>query len=325
MRALIWQVAWPLAVLCAVVEAAFTPRNRTELQTAMFGCVGACGQALSVSYGVTVCPSNANGPWGQGNGTCNNAKNNVPTGQGSGPYGVIGAWDVSKVTIMRGMFGFAGQFNQPLGAWDVSRVTSMIQMFLSAGQFNHPLGSWDVAKVTNMLDMFSVASQFNQPLGTWDVSKVTGMGSMFAQAGQFNQPLGAWDVSKVTNMGGMFYSAGQFNQGKFCGESWVNSTASQGYMFDGVIKGSISEDTDSCNCTCANGVAATGPECTTDNTCDYLRGGRGDDSGSNHDSGSYYNDTSSCHNVSANYNSSPCHNNISAHYNSIAGRTGMGQ
>ena len=104
-RALFWRLVAPLAVLCAVVEAAFTPRNRTELQTATFGCVGACGQALALNpANMTYCDPSANDPWEEGNGICNNSNTNVPTGQGNGLYGVIGAWNVSNVTSMHNMF-----------------------------------------------------------------------------------------------------------------------------------------------------------------------------------------------------------------------------
>ena len=55
-------------------------------------------------------------------------------------------------------------------------------------------------------------------------------------------------------------------------------------MFSGV-KGSISNDTNSCNCICTNGVAATGMACTTDNAT--ICAAEGDYISTHDDSGSY--------------------------------------
>ena len=89
------------------VGAEFAPRNRKELQgdggaeKGVFGCVGACGQGLSVYKDSTFCDSKANGPWESGNGVCANADSDVPSGQGTGKYGAIESWDVSRVQSMR--------------------------------------------------------------------------------------------------------------------------------------------------------------------------------------------------------------------------------
>ena len=100
------QAAIAVAMSAAVVNetaAAFAPNWRSELQAATFGCVGACGQALSGSGDRTYCSWNANGPWESGDGTtCANAYSQVPSGQGDGKYGAIGSWIVSKVTDMYG-------------------------------------------------------------------------------------------------------------------------------------------------------------------------------------------------------------------------------
>ena len=86
------------------VGAEFAPRNREELQgdggaeKGVFGCVGACGQSLS---GSSYCDYRANGPWESGNGVCVNADSNVPSDQGTGKYGAIESWDVSRVQSMR--------------------------------------------------------------------------------------------------------------------------------------------------------------------------------------------------------------------------------
>ena len=88
------------------VEAEFAPRSRGELQgdggaeKGVFGCVGACGQSLSVYEGFTYCPLASNGPWRSGNGVCANADSDVPSDQGTGKYGAIESWDVSRVQSM---------------------------------------------------------------------------------------------------------------------------------------------------------------------------------------------------------------------------------
>ena len=86
-------------------DAAFAPRSRTELQgdgggtLGVFGCVGSCGSSpLPTSSGYTYCN---NGAWTSGTGnSCNNAATDVPNGQGTGTYGTMGSWDVSKVDNM---------------------------------------------------------------------------------------------------------------------------------------------------------------------------------------------------------------------------------
>ena len=86
-------------------DAAFAPRNRNELQgdgggsLGVFGCVGSCGSSpLPTSSGYTYCN---NGAWTSGTGnSCNNAATGVPNGQGTGTYGTMGSWDVSKVDNM---------------------------------------------------------------------------------------------------------------------------------------------------------------------------------------------------------------------------------
>ena len=86
-------------------DAAFAPRSRTELQgnggstLGVFGCIGSCGQSpLPTSGDYTYC---FGGAWISGTGNpCNNADTGVPNGQGTGTYGTMGSWDVSKVDNM---------------------------------------------------------------------------------------------------------------------------------------------------------------------------------------------------------------------------------
>ena len=98
-----------IPVPCA--DAAFTPSSRLELQgngggtLGVFGCVGSCGGSLTVA-GIGMDPGNfcrwdRDGPWETGTGNpCTNADTDVPSGQGTGKYGTIGSWDVSKINNM---------------------------------------------------------------------------------------------------------------------------------------------------------------------------------------------------------------------------------
>jgi surface protein len=126
-----------------------------------------------------------------------------------------------------------------IGEWDVSRVTEMGWLFFDSGAFNQGLSKWDVSRVTGMLGMFAYAHSFNQDLSKWDVSRVTSMTMMFNHAGSFNQDLSKWDVSHVTDMKRMFADASSFQQ-TLCGAAWVNSKASKMDMFSD-SPGSISE------------------------------------------------------------------------------------
>ena len=68
-------------------------------------------------------------------------------------YGDISQWDVSNVTDMRGMFGNASSFNQPLNNWNVSNVRRMRDMFTGATSFNQPLNNWNVSNVRRPVAM----------------------------------------------------------------------------------------------------------------------------------------------------------------------------
>jgi surface protein len=70
---------------------------------------------------------------------------------------------------MDNMFFDADSFNQPLNNWDVSNVTTMWALFGFANNFNQPLNNWDVSNVTQMAYMFVWAASFNQPLNNWQL------------------------------------------------------------------------------------------------------------------------------------------------------------
>ena len=70
-------------------------------------------------------------------------------------------------------------FNDDIGAWDVSAVTTMGGMFRDVSFFNQPLSDWRVDKVTNMLAMFRGAESFDQDLG-WCVDDGVNTALMFS-------------------------------------------------------------------------------------------------------------------------------------------------
>ena len=62
-------------------------------------------------------------------------------------------------------------FNQNIGAWDVSRVTYMGGMFKSNGAFNQNINGWDVSMTKTMTYIFYRATAFTQDLSMWDLAK----------------------------------------------------------------------------------------------------------------------------------------------------------
>ena len=144
----------------------------------------------------------------------------------------IGAWDVSRITSMRLMFGctasanagdIGADFNQPINTWDV-RAVQNFEGFMghlaspgissNSHAFNQPLNLWNTTAATNMTRMFALAREFNQDISAWNTANVTTMAGMFRGVSGFhgfNRSLNAWDVSAVTDMREMF-SLSDYNQ-----------------------------------------------------------------------------------------------------------------
>ena len=187
----------------SMASAVFAPNNLAELKATVDSCVGEEQTGLCTVL----------------------AGSDVPSGQGTGTYGAIGNWDVSKVTSLDWVFYGSNYefwyFDQPIGNWNVSSVENMAFAFQSCTNFNQNIGNWDVSSVTNLERTFNSAMSFNQDLGNWNVSKVTNMRRTFYQANAFNQNLENWDVRKVTNMEETFRNAGAFN-GAFT-SNWVTT------------------------------------------------------------------------------------------------------
>ena len=119
-----------------------------------------------------------------------------------------------------------GGVNGIIGSWDVSKVTNMGQMFVSTPDFTSDLSKWRVDKVTSMHEMFLSASIFNSDISKWRVNKVIGMSQLFNGASKFNSDISAWNVYKVTTFG---FALPNVQQGeythKLCGRPWFDSKA----------------------------------------------------------------------------------------------------
>ena len=112
----IWAVAAIAAVLMLPlrgVEAAFA--DRSALQTALFGCVGACDAPLDGSGKYTYCYTGSNGQWGSGTG--------VGCLSTSSTHGAINTWNVGRVKSMYGSECVKCSFYNPPSA---SRLSTRV-------------------------------------------------------------------------------------------------------------------------------------------------------------------------------------------------------
>ena len=154
-------------------------------------------------------------------------------------YGLIGNWDVSRVTEFEDVFsvvdnGVPNTFNEDISGWNMSNATDLQEMFQGQTLFNRDLSNWDVSNVTNFNDTFKECAAYNNGgvnLNGWDVSSATNMSGMFDQASVFNQAIGDWDTRNVTTFSKMFKDAAAFNQDI---SSWnVENVQSMTSMFQG--------------------------------------------------------------------------------------------
>jgi len=112
----------------------------------------------------------------------------------------LSAWGdrIGKVRNMNAMFS-SSAFDQDISNWDVSKVTLMNGMFSNNAAFNKDISKWDVSSVRDMGFMFSNNKSFNQDISSWNVSNVTSMQRMFSSNSAFTRDISMWNVSKVTN------------------------------------------------------------------------------------------------------------------------------
>ena len=161
------------------VSAVFAPADRTALRAAVQSCLS----ETTVETGDGSCPTFA--------------ASNDATGN---PYGVMGDWDVSKVTNMYATFYDVSAFNADISNWNTVAVTNMESMFQSAPAFNADISKWDTAAVTTMRATFSYASTFNSDISKWNTAAVTDMKYTFNRASAFNSDISKWNTAAVTIM-----------------------------------------------------------------------------------------------------------------------------
>jgi surface protein len=160
----------------------------------------------------------------------------------------LGAWDMSSVTAIRGMFKGASRFTNGgtnnIGNWTTSNITDMSYTFQDANVFNADISTWDVSAVTAFNYTFWNASAFNQPVGAWTPVAVNSAVNMFLNATSFNQNVSSWfaapHLPENINLGGLFNNAVAFNNGEVPGNStapltsWdMSNVVNISYMFVG--------------------------------------------------------------------------------------------
>jgi len=89
------------------VSAVCTPQNKADLISARDGCLGETGDGSCPKFAAR---SNSNG-----------------CGTDSGENGIIGSWNISRVTDLSNMFYSLPEFNADLTNWQTGAVTTMYQ------------------------------------------------------------------------------------------------------------------------------------------------------------------------------------------------------
>ena len=121
----------------------FTPKDRTELQTAV-------------------------------NEWCSNKEEAIIK------YGNIGYWNTIYIVSMTELFYCKKEFNDNIEDWNTSNVIDMNCMFNGAVSFNQSLNNWNINNVTYMHGMFYNATSFNlDNCKNWDLTNITEHRYMF--------------------------------------------------------------------------------------------------------------------------------------------------
>jgi surface protein len=206
-------VFFALAIMDRVgggVQAAFAPADSAALKAA----VGTCTRTGSYGAYTYSCTGGCLGETPDG--SCPTfAASDDGTGN---PYGVMGDWDVSRVTSLKKTFYYARAFNADISKWNTARVTTMHTTFWGAAAFNADISKWDTAAVTIIAGTFLNAAAFNADISKWITAAVTTMQGTFYLAAAFNADISKWDTAAVTTMEIMFKNSG-FKR-TLCGGEW---------------------------------------------------------------------------------------------------------
>ena len=184
----------------------FAPVNSAALNAAVQSCLGETADGSCPSF----------------------AASNDATGN---PYGVMGDWDVSRVTSLEETFYGASVFNADISKWDTVAVRDMQTTFFGASAFNADISKWDTAKVDYMVGTFWEASAFNADLSKWDTGKVYDMRTIFFNSG-FKGTLcdGAW--LSLTGSSNAFDQLGSSTAEYGCCDAGTYMSTTNVYDFD---------------------------------------------------------------------------------------------
>jgi len=132
-------------------------------------------------------------------------------------------WDVSGVTIMKGLLrsgGSGSNSNPNISNWVTTSLTQAAELAISNTNFNQNLNGWSFGLVTNVTRMFSNADGYDQPMGDWDITSVTNGFNLFMLSStglspaNYGATLIGWAAqlpitySGIIDMGGSTYDSG---------------------------------------------------------------------------------------------------------------------
>ena len=83
-------------------------------------------------------------------------------------WGLIGTWDVTKVTD----FSYAFSIQRDKNGYSSTSTSKAASFTGATGLSTTGLSAWITSSVTSLESTFDGASAFNAGLGGWDVSKV---------------------------------------------------------------------------------------------------------------------------------------------------------
>jgi hypothetical protein len=127
---------------------------------------------------------------------------------------------MSNVTTIRDMMRYTNSFDQDIGAWDVSNVTDMLGLFYPGTPFNNggssSIGNWNTSKVTNIRYMFYNCDSFDQDLSNWTVTGITEANTFMQNANglsttNYDRTLSGWSSQSVQNGVSINFGGSQYS------------------------------------------------------------------------------------------------------------------